>query len=284
LEWGWIGKVFFGVTEAASAGFITLLILSGVGMILSWATRSWSVYSKMFLVVFSLNFVNTGSIGYLGVIPVSEYLQVILPSSLPINILLSFFILWIVKDLSDEYVYKTQLINSARKDPLTQLYNRRAFMHYYELYTTKKKDVLPLSVAFIDIDHFKNVNDAYGHIVGDVVLQKVSSLIKNNLRSIDIISRYGGEEFVVILPFCNEEDARQIMERIRYTTETHPIVVEDLNINITLSVGIATSPVIEAKKLLEEADSALYAAKENGRNQVESAKKANIVSSMVAYN
>ena len=279
-----LARFSFGVTEAASAGFITLLILSGVGMILSWATRSWSVYSKMFLVVFSLNIVNTGSIGYLGVIPLSEYLQVILPSSLPINILLSFFILWIVKDLSDEYVYKTQLINSARKDPLTQLYNRRAFMHYYELYTSKKKDVFPLSVAFIDIDHFKHVNDAYGHIVGDVVLQKISSLIKNNLRSIDIISRYGGEEFVVILPFCNEEDARQIMERIRYTTETHPIVVEDLNINITLSVGIATSPVIEARKLLEEADSALYSAKENGRNQVESAKKDNIVSSMVAYN
>lgn len=272
-----LARFSFGVTEAATAGFVTLMILSGGGMILSWMTRSLRLHLKMMIIVFSLNIINTVSIGYLGVIPLTEYFQVIMPSSLPINILLSFFILWIVKDLSDEYVYRTQLLNSARKDPLTQLYNRRAFMHYYELYTTKKKSVFPLSVAFIDIDHFKNVNDQYGHIVGDVVLQKVSNIIKNNLRNIDIISRYGGEEFVVILPFCNEEDARQIMERIRYTTEVHPIEVDDLKINITLSVGIATSPTSDAKKLLEEADTALYEAKENGRNQVKSAKKDELV-------
>ena len=277
-------RMSFGISEAAIAGFITLIILSIVGMIVYWTAKKWHVYTKMIVIVLVMNSVNTLSIGFLGVIPLDEYLSVILPSSLPINIVLSFFLLWMVKDLSDEYVYKTNLLNSARKDPLTQLYNRRAFKHYYDLYTSKKRGALPLSLAFIDIDHFKKVNDQYGHIVGDVVLQKVSQIISNNLRNVDIISRYGGEEFVVILPFCDKEDVQRVIERIRYTTETHPIVVDDLNISITLSAGVATSPDIHVKQLLERADEALYAAKENGRNQVAVANNEGIIQRIVVEN
>ena len=258
----------FGFTEAAIMGFFIMVVMSVVGMFLYWISKEMPLQKKITIIVLVLNLVNTGTIASFGIIPVQEFITVMLPSTLPINILLSFLLLWMVKDLSDEYQFKTQLINSSRRDPLTQLYNRRAFNYYYELYTSKKKDVFPLSVAFIDIDHFKKVNDQYGHIVGDIVLQKVSSIISNNLRNVDIISRYGGEEFVVILPFCHKDDVQRVIERIRLTTETHPIVVDDLQISITLSAGVATSPTIDAKRLLEKADEALYLAKENGRNQV----------------
>lgn len=272
----------FGISDAAIAGFITLIILSVVGMMIYWISKAWRVYTKMIVVVFVMNIVNTFSIGFLGVMPIDEYLSIMVPSSLPINIILSIFLLWMVKDLSDEYVYKIDLLNSSRKDPLTQLYNRRAFMHFYDMYTSKKKNYSPLSIAFIDIDHFKKVNDQYGHIVGDVVLQKVSQIISNNLRSVDIISRYGGEEFVVILPLCTKEDVQRVIERIRYTTETHPIVVDHLNISITLSAGVATSPDIHVKQLLQKADEALYVAKANGRNQVAVASHDDSIHGMVA--
>lgn len=258
----------FGFTEAAAMGFLIMVVMSVVGMFLFWISKKMSFPKKITIIVLVLNLVNTGSIASIGIIPYQEFITVMLPSTLPINLLLSFLLLWMVKDLSDEYVYKTRLINSSRRDPLTQLYNRRAFNYYYELYTSKKKDVFPLSVAFIDIDHFKKVNDQYGHIVGDIVLQKVSSILSNNLRNIDIISRYGGEEFVVILPFCHKEDVQRVIERIRLTIETNPIVIDDLQIAITLSAGVSTSPMVEANRLLEKADEALYLAKESGRNRV----------------
>jgi len=88
----------------------------------------------------------------------------------------------------------------------------------------------------------------------------------------------------VILPFCDKEDVQRVIERIRYTTETHPIVVDDLNISITLSAGVATSPDIHVKQLLERADEALYAAKENGRNQVAVANNEGIIQRIVVEN
>ncbi len=263
-----LARFSFGITEASLIGFITLLLLSGIGMILNWFSRSWQVYTKIIVIVLVLNIVNTIAIVLLGVMAIPEYLIVMYLTSVPINIIFSFLLVWMVKDLRDEFSYKIHLLNSARKDPLTQLFNRRAFKYYYQFYTSNKRDNYPLSVVFIDIDYFKKVNDQYGHVVGDIVLQKVSKLISNQLRNIDIISRYGGEEFVVILPACSKEDVLKVIEQIRLLIESTSINVNDDKISITISAGVASTPEINAKKLLEKADEALYRAKENGRNQV----------------
>jgi len=266
-----LARFSFGFSPAAISGLYTILVVSAVGMLLSYMGRKWKIQMKMIVVVISLNLVNSFTIGIIGVIPFEDYMRAIVPTVLPINILLSFILLWMVKDLSDEYINKINLLNSSRKDPLTQLYNRRALMSYYDQFTSGKTDVYPLSMAFIDIDHFKKINDQYGHLVGDIVLQKMSQIIAKNLRSVDVIARYGGEEFVVLLPNCDQQEVHHVIERIRKIFEENPIEANDFTIRITLSAGIATSPKIKPYQLLKKADDALYKAKEKGRNQVQTA-------------
>ncbi|RDI45625.1 GGDEF domain-containing protein [Falsibacillus pallidus] len=261
----------FGVTDAAWIGFLNVCLISMAGLILSLVSRSWSYQKKMWWMVIGLNVINTAFIVAFGVLPAEDTLKLIMPIVFPINILLSLLLVWIVKDLTMEYVYKLELIEKASIDPLTQLYNRRAFMRYYNDYTDSEEEIPPFSVAFIDIDHFKKVNDTYGHIFGDKVLQKVSSIISENLRDIDIVARYGGEEFVVILPNCAEEDAIKVMERIRVVLAEEPLMINRISTAITVSVGIASLPDIKKENLLMAADKALYRAKNSGRNQVFSA-------------
>jgi diguanylate cyclase len=266
-----LARFTFGLTPASIGGFYIMIFVSIAGILIAWMVRKWRIRVKVSVTVVIMNIVNTVATALFGVIPFDEYMSVIVPTVFPMNIILSFLLLWMVKDLSDEYVNKTNLLNSSRKDPLTQLYNRRALMYYYDHYTTGEMSAYPLSIAFIDIDHFKKVNDQYGHLVGDIVLQKVSELISKNLRNMDIVARYGGEEFVVILPKCDQQEVFRVLERIRKTTEENPIIVNDFAIRITLSAGVATSPEIKANQLLKKADDALLVAKRNGRNQIEPA-------------
>ncbi|MDF2723474.1 MAG: diguanylate cyclase [Paenibacillus sp.] len=179
----------------------------------------------------------------------------------------SCLLVWIVKDLHEEFAQKAELLNHIRKDPLTQLYNRRAFKHYYNYYIYEK-DVKALAIAFLDIDHFKKVNDNYGHIFGDMVLQRVSKLILDHVRREDIVARYGGEEFVIIFPDCRPGDPVTIVEKIRQIIETEAFQQDDVAIKITLSAGVAYTPNIIPRLLLKAADEALYKAKNNGRNRV----------------
>ena len=264
-----LARLSFGITPAAMAGFYVLILVSLIGAILSLLSRRWRLKGKVALIVVMLNIANILITGLIGVIPFHQYMSVVVPSVIAVNIVMSFLLLWMVKDLSDEYINRMNLLNSSRKDPLTQLYNRRALMYYYDHFTTGRTKDFPLSIAFIDIDHFKRVNDQYGHLVGDIVLQKVSEVIAQNIRSDDVIARYGGEEFVILLPKCNREEVLQVVERIRKTVEDNPIVANGISIWVTLSAGIATSPGIKANQLLKKADDALLAAKRNGRNQIE---------------
>ncbi|WP_075619025.1 GGDEF domain-containing protein [Paenisporosarcina indica] len=259
----------FGATPAATNGLYIMIIISVIAMLLSWISREWTRTNKMIFLVVALNIINTILIALIGVVPFNIYISVIVPTVFPVNIILSFVLLWMVKDLSDEYLNKINLLNSSRKDPLTQLYNRRAFMTYFEKFTSGKMDAYPLSIVFVDIDHFKQVNDRHGHLVGDIVLQKVSQVLSNNLRSIDVIARYGGEEFVIIFPKCNQTEVLHVIERIRKITEETPFIVNDRHIQLTLSAGVATAPEIKASQLLKKADEALYIAKGNGRNQIQ---------------
>jgi diguanylate cyclase (GGDEF)-like protein len=158
----------------------------------------------------------------------------------------------------------------ATTDGLTGLFNHRVFQ---EKLTQELKRISrfseTISLMLVDIDFFKKINDTYGHPVGDLILKKVSRIIQQAIRDIDIPARYGGEEFGVILPKTDEKAARNIAERLRKTVQDKSFTAEGRTFNITVSVGIATSPADAKGKedLIDKADQALYSAKHSGRNR-----------------
>jgi diguanylate cyclase (GGDEF)-like protein len=167
-----------------------------------------------------------------------------------------------------------QMQDLAIHDGLTSIYNRgyltKVLPQYME---TARKMKQPLSLIFIDLDHFKEINDAHGHQVGDSVLISVAKVVKNAMRSSDVVARYGGEEFVCILPNTEEQAANLVSERLRKAIASNTIATEaGTDINITASFGCATSSVMNPCEnpdaLLDKADRCLYAAKQAGRNKV----------------
>jgi diguanylate cyclase (GGDEF)-like protein len=159
----------------------------------------------------------------------------------------------------------------AITDSLTQLFSRRHFLDRFgEELNRSKKFKYNFSFLMVDIDKFKDFNDKYGHLVGDAILREVSRTIKETIRQIDFVGRYGGEELSVILVETDKEQARFAAERLRQAVEAKNIRVYDEELKVTISIGIATfSRGSEtADKLIESADKALYAAKQAGRNRV----------------
>ena len=128
----------------------------------------------------------------------------------------------------------------------------------------------PFSLLMYDIDWFKKVNDVYGHLAGDFVLRELSSLVKTLLRDSDICGRFGGEEFIVILPQTKIAGAIKLAEKIRETTKNHKFMFQEKEIDISISIGVTSVGAGDSTfKLIERCDKALYDAKENGRNRVE---------------
>lgn len=154
----------------------------------------------------------------------------------------------------------------AQRDPLTGLYNRREFdKKFIALFTDSIINNDPLCVIIGDIDHFKHINDQYGHTKGDEVLKKIAELLVENTRTNDICARWGGEEFVIVLPLTQIESSIEIAERVRKAIET-TVALE--GITVTCSFGIAQKHEGETiKSLFERADQMLYRAKKRGRNQ-----------------
>ncbi len=168
--------------------------------------------------------------------------------------------------------YETSL-SLALTDSLTGIYNRRYLLNHLEhkieaALTTDK----PLSVMVLDIDHFKKINDTYGHDAGDQVLIELTQRIEKNIRNIDIVARLGGEEFVIVVPDLNPEQALDMANRLRrvIAEEVFTFTKKDLQISVTVSIGVATTckATQSQDQLLKHADLALYEAKENGRNIV----------------
>lgn len=161
----------------------------------------------------------------------------------------------------------------ATTDAVTGVYNRHYMTSHLEtLLAAAKRNTKPLSVAMLDIDHFKAVNDTHGHAAGDQVLKEFAHRISTNIRGIDLLARYGGEEFVVVMPDTAIEQAGRISERIRATVSdtTFEVNGQEDGITITVSIGLASlqSPDDTGAALLEVADDALYEAKHAGRNRV----------------
>jgi two-component system, cell cycle response regulator len=165
----------------------------------------------------------------------------------------------------------------ASTDQLTRLLSRPACLHFLatEIERTNRYE-RPLTVALIDIDHFKRINDTYGHAVGDQVLRHVASLLRTSIRGVDSLGRYGGEEFLLVMPETNLDGGLASAENLRRVVGRTPLVLETstgaTGIQVTISVGVAGhegTPSLDIDRLLREADGALYDAKERGRDQVQ---------------
>ena len=163
-----------------------------------------------------------------------------------------------------------KLLNLSKTDHLTQLNNRGAWeVSLEQEFHRSQRSKHPCSVVMFDIDHFKNVNDTYGHQAGDEVIRRTSKLLQETMRKSDVAGRYGGEEFGVILPDTGAKNALIFTERLRKKIEAEVVEHEDFKINITISLGVSQlSDDCESYQMwLEQADKALYVCKESGRNQ-----------------
>ena len=160
----------------------------------------------------------------------------------------------------------------AAMDPLTGTYNRRFGMtRLREELKRAQRTSSPLGILMYDIDHFKKINDSYGHLIGDRVLNRVAHASQTALREGDILVRYGGEEFLIILPGASKQNSYEVAERVRRVIEETAIVEGEQQIQTTVSLGVTSYPEMDVQdpvELIRLADSALYTAKENGRNRV----------------
>ena len=175
------------------------------------------------------------------------------------------------QQLEKIHALQSQLSEQANRDPLTGLYNRR----YLDSTLLRElarceRDAEPLSLMLIDIDHFKQVNDTYGHLAGDEVLKNLATLLNEQARSADVVCRFGGEEFLLVLPNMPPAVARARADQWRTAFAARPIVVDTIPIQATLSIGIASYPEhgTSPQTLIRCADQALYRAKSQGRNRV----------------
>lgn len=168
--------------------------------------------------------------------------------------------------------YETQKYE-ATHDSLTEIWNRPAILDLFSRECAKaarEKKVIGILIA--DVDHFKIINDRFGHVCGDIALRDIARRMQASLRPYDFLGRYGGEEFLVIVPGCDPHTVCEVAERIRLGVADQPIMARENEIAVTLSIGVNTAypvSVEQRDELLQRADQALYLAKENGRNRVE---------------
>jgi two-component system, cell cycle response regulator len=171
--------------------------------------------------------------------------------------------------------YAIRMYQAVLRDSMTGAYNRRYFAERLasELAFSHRHGE-PVSLLVIDLDHFKAINDNHGHQAGDVVLCELVDILNNYIRREDVLFRYGGEEFVVLCRLTESSDALTLADRLRITAQNHPIQCGDQTLNVTVSIGIATTVAGDTgESLFAAADAALYDAKASGRNRVHIAKR-----------
>jgi diguanylate cyclase (GGDEF)-like protein len=162
-----------------------------------------------------------------------------------------------------------KLRDLAIKDPLTRLHNRRYFFDEAEKkFRESKKNGTPFAVGMLDIDHFKKINDTYGHDAGDKVLEILADALHEDTRGADIVARFGGEEFCIATPDTDKKGAEILFEKIRRHAEALSLDYGDHNIRFTVSIGVCTSGADTLEFALKQSDEMLYTAKSRGRNRV----------------
>jgi len=170
-----------------------------------------------------------------------------------------------------EAEYHEEIYRLAIIDGLTEIPNKRYLMEFLGRELSRSgRHSRPLSVLIFDIDHFKQINDTYGHLCGDYVLREMARRLREGIRAEELFARYGGEEFVVVLPETTWEDARVVAERIRSIVADQPFRFDEQTFHVTISVGITTTcgETLDPVEIISKADDKLYQAKEAGRNRV----------------
>ncbi|MBQ4472621.1 MAG: sensor domain-containing diguanylate cyclase [Alphaproteobacteria bacterium] len=172
-------------------------------------------------------------------------------------------------NITEQKETEQELFIQASTDTLTGLYNRRQFAAMTEqAFALSRRDGTPYCVVMLDIDHFKNINDTYGHDAGDIVLKNLAEKMKQTMRKSDIIARWGGEEFIIFLMDTDPRKALNPANKLREAVQAMTVSADGKEINFTISLGVSLSQVPDIAIIQKEADLALYHSKENGRNQV----------------
>ncbi len=202
-----------------------------------------------------------------GIMPLSGRIAS-LASPLIIAPLLSWWFIGLLLRINS---IEQEMRNLATYDVLTGVYNRSTFFNIANtLLNLMKREKLDLTILFIDIDHFKNINDSYGHDIGDAVLKEFGSYLIKKIRNSDVVGRIGGEEFLIVLPKTNSTNGQKIAETIRQgLIDNEMAYTGNSSIRITISIGISSFNAMNESnidQLVKNADSALYEAKRNGRN------------------
>ena len=182
--------------------------------------------------------------------------------------------LLVMRDISERKIFEKKLAQLAITDSLTGLFNRRHFLSLaaFELERAKRYN-LHFSLCFLDLDGFKKVNDKFNHSVGDELLVQITSLLKNSIRKVDILARYGGDEFVIMMPETLPDEAKNSIERVQKLIASEKFYHVDESIKITASAGIVhvgNGSVISIEEILLKADQLMYQAKNRGKNLVSS--------------
>lgn len=259
---------FFGWSVASIISFFFALLMGvACGLI---GKSKLKQYAKWILATISICLIS--GTGFVIAVRDSALLKDILSAYLLGMVIISTSTFFLKKyiHISNEKYYL--LKESSSIDFLTGLHNVRHFdKTLNELMVDAKEHKKSVSLLFIDIDHFKKVNDTYGHLNGDIVLKALSEMLQRQSRSSDVVTRNGGEEFTVLLNNCGLAEATNAAERIRLMVESHEFITREKNIiRISVSIGVSCYPETTAveEKLIEQADIALYHAKRSGRNRV----------------
>lgn len=260
--------LYFGISISSLLGaIVTIAVAVGCGMISKLDLKEWKKWFLMF--TYSIAIISMNITVALKGIP--EFHAVILNFWIA-SVSAGFIMYFATQYIVESNTLLRSLKEQSTKDFLTGLNNTRQFnLLFNNLIHKVGKDIEKFSLIVIDIDHFKKVNDTYGHPAGDAVLKQLAVVLSSVCSSSDIISRVGGEEFSILLSNYNYIRASILAERIRKAVKKHKFLLpEGLEVSCTVSIGVATYPdvVTSADMLISKADQALYEAKKLGRNQV----------------
>jgi diguanylate cyclase (GGDEF)-like protein len=175
-----------------------------------------------------------------------------------------------IHDITELEEQKQKITEMSNRDFLTNLANRRYFFEVGEnLFQNAKRGSINISIAMFDIDFFKHVNDAHGHAGGDLVLRDVAKILEDNLRKADIVARFGGEEFCLLLHCKDASDAYSVVDKLRLLVELHPFMHDGKQITVTISAGLTSKLEDSLEEMIKKADEMLFKAKASGRNRTE---------------
>ena len=178
-------------------------------------------------------------------------------------------------DITEQKCLQNKIELLAITDELTGIYNRRGLMEFgrHDFNRARRTDT-PLGVIYFDIDYFKEMNDKYGHAQGDAIMKETIHRIEFYLRDMDTFARYGGDEFVILVPEANMEQSLEIAQRIHQSVTASPVKLGEMSIDVSLSLGISQiRPTDNLTSLLNRADLAMYRAKQSGRGRIEICKE-----------